>query len=103
MNLLVPLINYFILSSALLCVGIYGLIAKRNALGASQDDKIDELRSESTTSPEESLSDNAQGAVTKEPVGNLLEEPGDINQKREEYRNQKSNLVAIKKALEQFQ
>jgi GTP-binding protein EngB required for normal cell division len=41
--------------------------------------------------------------LTKEPVGNLLEEPGDINQKREEYHNQKSNLVAIKKALEQFQ
>ena len=41
--------------------------------------------------------------LTKEPIGNLLEEPGDINQKREEYHNQKSNLIAIKKALEQFQ
>jgi hypothetical protein len=41
--------------------------------------------------------------LTKEPIGNLLEEPGDINEKREQYHTQKSNLVAIKKALEQFQ
>ena len=31
-DLLEPLINYFIVSLALLCVGIYGLIAKRNAI-----------------------------------------------------------------------
>ena len=41
--------------------------------------------------------------LTKEPVGNLLEEPEDINQKRKEYVSQKSNLISIKKTLEQFQ
>jgi len=71
------------------------LIAKRNALGASQDDKIDELRSESTTSPEESLSDNAQGAVTKEPVGKLY--TGDASENdRDGEQNQQENDGAVR-------
>ena len=37
--------------------------------------------------------------LTKEPIGDLLEEPGDINKKREEYHTQKSNLFAIKKTI----
>tara|TARA_B100000446_G_scaffold15921_1_gene13529 strand:- start:64476 stop:78212 length:13737 start_codon:yes stop_codon:yes gene_type:complete len=71
------------------------LIAKRDALGASQDDKTNELRSESTTPPEESLSDNAQGAVTKEPVGNLY--TGDASENdRDGEQNQQENDGAVR-------
>ena len=41
--------------------------------------------------------------LTQEEVVSLLEEPGDINCKREEFHSQKSKLIAIKKALEQYQ